>query len=231
MTVLLVFSGSGAVDADIIATPAAGTAAASAPVLVVAVAPQAASASAASEAPMVGPAAAAATAEPAAPQVAIRVDIPAAGASAASAAPAPTIAVSPPAGAATFDSDPPAPSTSEFLFPPAAGASAGATAPGITIAVSPDAAASIASSIDQLSAWDLYSYLVAARETLNRYQVVLEAELATAEAAWNAADDDGKPAAQDQLDVAAGRLTYCTSSLVEINRALELCAITDLVTA
>jgi hypothetical protein len=72
-------------------------------------------------------------------------------------------------------------------------------------------------------------YLVAAKETLERYQVVLEAELATAEAAWNAADDAGKPAAQDVLDLAAGRYTFLTSSLREINRALDLCALTDLV--
>jgi len=68
------------------------------------------------------------------------------------------------------------------------------------------------------------SWLRAALLALQEHQVVLEAELVTAESAWAATDDgsDDQATAQDALDAAAGRLTYCLGAIAEVERALAL---------
>jgi hypothetical protein len=76
----------------------------------------------------------------------------------------------------------------------------------------------------------LQSWLRAAERALSTYQVILEAELVTAEASWNAASTDVERAnRQDVLDVAAGRLTYCIEALGEVDRALSLLSMSDLI--
>jgi hypothetical protein len=115
------------------------------------------------------------------------------------------------------------PLDSEGFSPPSAVAYTGARVPVIRISVTPSVSGTIASAYTPFYGGDLLSYLIATNAALLCQQAVIAADLLVAEAAWDSATNDSqKSAAQDMLDKAAARMTYCGQAISESDRSVEL---------
>ena len=143
-------------------------------------------------------------------------------------APATAISLQPASAVSTAQADIPIFGVSETIVPTPGAATASATAPTCAVVFSPSAGAATASAFTPFYGVGLVSSLTAAQRALLIQQVVIEAELVTAEAALaSATTPEQIAAAQTDIDHHAARFTYCAQSLEEVARALTLCSMFD----